>query len=107
VIEKIVERKMIKFYEEVCLYDQPFVKDSAISIAQFMASTANKLGEKIGVRRFVRFKLGDREIVIAEDSDWRPEGDDEAGVTANKPKGAKAGGQFTAAKLDNSNLPTT
>src|SRR2546430_13590494 len=59
VVEKIVEGKMGKFYEEVCLYEQPFIKDQTISISQLIASKIGKLGENIAVRRFARFKVGD------------------------------------------------
>src|SRR5205823_5788260 len=47
VVEKIVEGKMGKFYEEVCLYEQPFIKDQAITISQLIATTIGKLGENI------------------------------------------------------------
>jgi len=59
VIEKIVEGKMAKFYEEVCLYEQPFIKEQTITVAQLIATTIGKLGENISVRRFARFKVGD------------------------------------------------
>src|SRR6516225_1301603 len=59
VVEKIVEGKMAKFYEEVCLLDQPFVKEPGISVHQLIASKVGKLGENISVRRFARFKVGD------------------------------------------------
>src|SRR5467141_3414019 len=59
VVEKILEGKMSKFYEEVCLLDQPFVKEPGISIHQLIASKVGKLGENIFVRRFARFKVGD------------------------------------------------
>src|SRR3954470_24504335 len=59
VVEKIVEGKMAKFYEEVCLMDQPFVKEPGISVHQLVASKVGKLGENISVRRFARFKVGD------------------------------------------------
>src|SRR5437868_548606 len=52
VIEKIVDGKMEKFYEEVCLYEQPFIKEQTITIAQLIASKIGKLGENISVRRF-------------------------------------------------------
>src|SRR6184192_3789228 len=65
VVEKIVEGKMSKFYEEVCLYEQPFIKDQTVSIAQLIASTIGKLGENISVRRFARFKVGDAGETIA------------------------------------------
>jgi len=59
VVEKIVEGKMSKFYEEVCLYEQPFIKDNNLTISQLIATKIGKLGENIGVSRFVRFKVGD------------------------------------------------
>ena len=59
VVEKIVEGKMGKFYEEVCLYDQPFIKEQTITISQLIASKIGKLGENLSVRRFARFKVGD------------------------------------------------
>ncbi len=65
VVEKIVEGKMAKFYEEVCLYDQPFIKDQTISVAQLIASKIGKLGENIAVRRYARFKVGDVGQTIA------------------------------------------
>jgi elongation factor Ts len=65
VAEKIVEGKMVKFYEEVCLYEQPFIKDQTISISQLIASKIGKLGENISVRRFARFKVGDQGETIA------------------------------------------
>ncbi len=65
VVEKIVEGKMSKFYEEVCLFNQPFVKDPAITIEQLIATTVGKLGENIAVRRFARFKVGEIAETIA------------------------------------------
>jgi elongation factor Ts len=65
VVEKIVEGKMGKFYEEVCLYEQPFIKDQTISISQLIAGKIGKLGENISVRRFARFKVGDAGETIA------------------------------------------
>ncbi len=65
VVEKIVEGKMSKFYEEVCLLEQPFIKDQTISIAQLIASKIGKLGENISVRRYARFKVGDVGQTIA------------------------------------------
>jgi len=59
VVEKIVEGKMGKFYEEVCLYEQPFIKDQTISVSQLIATKIGKLGENISVRRFARFKVGE------------------------------------------------
>src|SRR5581483_1425764 len=65
VVEKIVEGKMGKFYEEVCLYDQPFIKDQGVTISQLIASKIGKLGENIAVRRFARFKVGDAGETVA------------------------------------------
>ena len=65
VIEKIVEGKMAKFYEEVCLYEQPFIKDQTVSISQLIATKIGKLSENISVRRFARFKVGDVGETIA------------------------------------------
>ncbi len=65
VVEKIVEGKMAKFYEEVCLLDQPFIKDQTISVQQLIASVIGKLGENISVRRFARFKVGELGETIA------------------------------------------
>lgn len=65
VVEKIVEGKMTKFYEEVCLLDQPFVKEPGITVHQLIASKIGKLGENISVRRFARFKVGDMGETVA------------------------------------------
>ena len=65
VVEKIVDGKMTKFYEEVCLYDQPFVKEPGITVSQLIASKIGKLGENISVRGFARFKVGDAGETIA------------------------------------------
>ncbi len=59
VAEKIVEGRMAKFFEEICLLDQPFIKDNSMTIAQLIASKIAKTGENITVSRFVRYKLGD------------------------------------------------
>src|SRR5246127_2968018 len=65
VIEKIVEGKMSKFYEEVCLLEQPFIKDQTVSIKDLIAQKVGKLGENITVRRFARFKVGDPNWTVA------------------------------------------
>ena len=65
IAEKMVTGKMEKFYEEVCLYEQPFIKDQTISISHLIATKIGKLGENISVRRFVRFKVGDAGETIA------------------------------------------
>ena len=66
VIERIVDGKMAKFYEEVCLLDQPFIKDQAISIKELIAQKVGKLGENITVRRFARFKVGAQDWTVAQ-----------------------------------------
>ena len=65
IIEKMLEGKMGKFYEEVCLLDQPFIKDQSQTIAQVIASNVAKLGENISVRRFARFKIGEPNYTVA------------------------------------------
>jgi len=62
VAEKIVEGRMGKFFEEVCLYDQPFVKDNSLTIDQLVKTRIAKLGENISVARFTRMKVGDSVI---------------------------------------------
>jgi elongation factor Ts len=65
VIEKIVDGKMSKFYEEVCLLEQPFIKEASLTIAQLIAQKVAKLGENISVRRFARFKIGEPNFTVA------------------------------------------
>ncbi|MGA3203823.1 MAG: translation elongation factor Ts [Bryobacteraceae bacterium] len=57
--DKIVEGRMNKYFEEVCLYEQPFIKDNTTTIAEVIKTKIAKLGENISVSRFVRFKVGD------------------------------------------------
>ncbi len=66
VIEKIVEGKMGKFYEEVCLLEQPFIKEQSVTIKDLIATKVGKLGENISVRRFARFKVGDPNWTVAQ-----------------------------------------
>ena len=66
VIEKILDGKMAKFYEEVCLLEQPFIKEASLTIGQLIAQKIAKLGENISVRRFARFKIGDPNYTIAQ-----------------------------------------
>ncbi len=65
VVEKIVEGKMGKFYEEVCLLEQPFIKDQTMTVHQLIATVVGKLGENISVKRFARFKVGDVNETVA------------------------------------------
>jgi elongation factor Ts len=59
VINKIVEGRILKFYTEACLYDQAWVRDPNRTIKELIGEYVGKLGEKIEVRRFVRFQLGE------------------------------------------------
>src|ERR1700689_5410540 len=58
-VDKIVEGRMSKYYEEVCLYEQPFIKENTTTVADLIKSKIAKLGENISVSRFIRFKVGD------------------------------------------------
>jgi elongation factor Ts len=59
VIEKIVEGKLGSFYEQVCLMDQPSIRDPKVTIGQAVQAAIAKLGENISIARFVRFKVGE------------------------------------------------
>ena len=59
ILDKIVEGRLAKYYEEVCLLDQPFIKENTTTVADLIKTKIAKLGENISVSRFVRFKVGD------------------------------------------------
>ena len=59
IIDKIADGKMEKFYEEVCLIEQPFIKIQDITVKELLEELIVKMGEKIIVNRFVRFQLGE------------------------------------------------
>ncbi len=59
IIEKMVEGRIKKFYEDNCLMEQPFVKDSSMKISDYINEMTLKIGEKISIRRFVRYELGE------------------------------------------------
>jgi elongation factor Ts len=59
VIEKIIEGKLGSFYEQVCLVDQPSIRDPKLTVGAMLQAVIAKLGENIGIARFVRFKLGE------------------------------------------------
>jgi len=59
IIDKIVDGKIEKYYSEVCLLEQPFVKDNDKTIEEVIKETIGKLGENMSVKRFVRFRLGE------------------------------------------------
>ncbi len=56
--QKIVEGRLNKFYKEICLLDQPFVKDDSLSIKQVLANAGKELGTTVKINRFARFELG-------------------------------------------------
>jgi elongation factor Ts len=68
VVDRMVEGRLSKFYEEVCLYEQPFIKDNTVTIAQLINSKIAKTGENITVSRFVRFKLGEQQAADTPES---------------------------------------
>lgn len=57
-IEKIVEGKLNKFYEDMCLLEQRFIKDEDLTIQKFMESKISNLGENLKISRFARFQIG-------------------------------------------------
>ena len=59
VVEKMVEGRIKKYYREVCLLEQEYVKDPSKTVAQLVSDAVNKIGEKISIRRFVRFQMGE------------------------------------------------
>ena len=59
VLNKIVEGKLNSFYEQICLLDQPSIRDPKVTIGQIVTAAIAKMGENIAVPRFVRFKLGE------------------------------------------------
>ncbi|HHL40303.1 MAG TPA: translation elongation factor Ts [Deltaproteobacteria bacterium] len=59
VVDRIVDGKMEKFYKEVCLLEQPFVKDQDRTIEELTREAVARLGENITIRRFVRYKVGE------------------------------------------------
>ncbi len=59
IAEKKVEGRMKKWFSEVCLLDQPFVKNPDITIEEYLRNTANDVGENIKIRRFARFEVGE------------------------------------------------
>lgn len=59
IMDKIIEGKMNKFYSEICLLEQPYIKDEDKTIEQLLAEKTGEIGEKISVRRFTRFVLGE------------------------------------------------
>ena len=58
-IERIVEGKLAAFFKETVLLDQPFVKDDSKTIGELADEVSAKVGEKVAIRRFARFELGE------------------------------------------------
>jgi elongation factor Ts len=58
ILDQIVEGKLKKYYEEICLMEQPFIKDTAITVRELVQQHNALLGENIVARRFVRFEIG-------------------------------------------------
>jgi len=59
IIEKMIEGRINKYYKEVCLLEQDYVKDSSKTIQQYLNETIAQIGEKISIRRFVRYEMGE------------------------------------------------
>jgi elongation factor Ts len=59
VLEKIVEGRLSKFFQEACLMEQPFIKDQNITVGELVRRTISNTGENVRVRRFTRFKMGE------------------------------------------------
>ncbi|MDO7787064.1 translation elongation factor Ts [Desulforamulus aquiferis] len=59
IVDKMVEGRIEKYYKEVCLLEQPFIKDSDKTVQQVINEVIAKIGEKIDVRRFTRYEMGE------------------------------------------------
>jgi elongation factor Ts len=59
ILDKIIEGKLSKFYKEVCLLEQPFVKDTNITVEDHIKEHIAKIGENISIKRFARFRIGE------------------------------------------------
>jgi elongation factor Ts len=59
--DDIISGMLEKHYQDICLLEQPFVKDPSISVAELLAQVSAKVGEKIEVRRFSRFQVGEKQ----------------------------------------------
>ncbi|MDQ0202637.1 translation elongation factor Ts [Pectinatus haikarae] len=59
IVEKMVDGRIEKYYKEICLMDQPYIKDQDQSIADLVTAKIAKIGENISIRRFVRYQLGE------------------------------------------------
>jgi len=61
IVEKILEGKLKDFYKQVCLLEQPFIKDGSVTVRDHVTATIARLGENISVKRFVRFEVGEED----------------------------------------------
>lgn len=59
VVDRIVDGRMSKFYEELVLFDQPFIKDDSVTIGRLVTQAIAELGENVTINRFVRFAIGE------------------------------------------------
>ena len=59
VVEKMIGGRIEKFYKEICLLEQPFIKDTNVTVQELLMEKISKIGENINVRRFVRYELGE------------------------------------------------
>ena len=59
VVEKMVEGRIKKYYKDVVLMEQEYVRDPSKTISQLISDAVNKIGEKISIRRFVRYQMGE------------------------------------------------
>jgi elongation factor Ts len=82
VIDRIVNGKMEKFYEENCLYEQHFIKDESVTVTELINQMIAKLGENISVRRFVRLKVGEASSPSSAKNSAGPDGPDTAPAPA-------------------------
>ena len=73
VIQKIVQGKMEKFYEETCLYEQHYIKDETQTIGEMINAAIAKLGENMTIRRFARFKVGEVSTAANSGGNSEPE----------------------------------
>jgi elongation factor Ts len=58
-LDKIVEGRLSKFYEEICLLEQPFIRENTVSVAELVRNAGSKIGGTVTISRFVRYKVGD------------------------------------------------
>ncbi len=62
-VDRIVEGRMGKLYEEICLYEQPFIRENSTTVGDLIKTMIAKVGENISVSRFVRFKVGEAALI--------------------------------------------